>query len=295
MLQETEEIKEPDKKAPNKKVGNNVANKTNKAAATFFDVGKLPKPDICYVLWMDIMGISCHMSQSLNRSANFIGKFHSIISQQERKCKYSRVYPIMDGAYIVFRRKPFMAECEIPPRQDLELTDQDLVKAVKHFIQCVYARIAEDFLGEKDHMHQYIVRSALAYGPVIFGESLTADVVPEFYDQARASGLILGYPIILANTSEHSAPPMGVFLDDSVLAKSAMIETERDGHLFAGRWYKWMSDAEKYYKFSNQKGLGDKVQKYFEWCKEHKNMLGYDKEGVERHLELAKEFFNEDT
>lgn len=55
-----------------------------------------------YVCWLDIMGTKSSMSESFEKSANFILRFHTAVLKAAISKKV-RVYPVMDGVYVVVK------------------------------------------------------------------------------------------------------------------------------------------------------------------------------------------------
>lgn len=60
-------------------------------------------PFVEYVCWLDIMGTQKSMSESFEKSANFILRFHTAVLKAAISQKV-RVYPVMDGVYVVVKK-----------------------------------------------------------------------------------------------------------------------------------------------------------------------------------------------
>lgn len=227
-----------------------------------FNSQKLGTPENKYVLWVDIMGIKEKMSRSLWQSANFICKFHSVVS--ESITDGVTVYPVMDGVYVTFD------------------DGVDVVAKIKKFISNVFSKLLLEFSAEKEFEHRFMVRGGLAYGPIYAGSRLTKDVVPQFYD--KGEGLLLGFPVVQANVCEGYAPPFGICLHDSVLAKAS----EAGSHVaFSGKWYHWEKELSKEILQSFKKMMSS----HYRDCENHKSEIGYKEDSLKKHQDWANEFW----
>lgn len=90
-----------------------------------------------YVCWLDIMGTKSSMSESFEKSANFIIRFHTAVLKAAVS-KSVRVYPVMDGVYIVVEYL------------------EDMREAIDKVMTC----LAELLLSETNN-HRFIVRGGV--------------------------------------------------------------------------------------------------------------------------------------
>lgn len=226
-----------------------------------FNDDQLGAPELKYVLWVDIMGIKEKMSRSLHQSANFIGKFHSVVSS----CGGPgiTIYPVMDGAYVTF--------------DDQEKAESN----VKDCIVKVYTELLHEFVGEKELLHRFLIRGGLAYGPVYPGTRLNKSVVPSFYQDP--SVLLLGFPVVQAHICESHAAPFGVCVDDSVLSKSCL----KAKPTFSGRWFHWEHKSSP----SDIKAMRQSLKNHYQECEAHRTEIGYDDEALARHRMWAYDFW----
>ncbi len=67
----------------------------------YFNGDMLPQPQMKYVCWLDIMGTKKIMSESVQKSANFIFKLHVALLESQKGHDGISLYPMMDGAYIL--------------------------------------------------------------------------------------------------------------------------------------------------------------------------------------------------
>jgi len=114
----------------------------------FFDARKLPNPENSYVAWVDVMGVRATMSRSLPITANFVFKLHAAVLDAPQTDIH--LYPVMDGVYVVAERQG--------PLRD--------------FLKAVFSRVADSFVSTSDNHHRFIIKAAIAFGPVIHGDAL---------------------------------------------------------------------------------------------------------------------------
>lgn len=105
-----------------------------------------------YMIWIDVMGSDNAMRRSLAMSANFVMKLHAAALNALRFAGPDFIlYPMIDGIYCL-------------------ATDKFRTFA---FIERVFASLANVFIGESKNQHRFMVRGAVAYGPVVRGEDLS--------------------------------------------------------------------------------------------------------------------------
>jgi len=116
----------------------------------FFNPALVRDPEYDYVCWLDVMGTGNQMLRSLPTAANFIYKLQCAVLEAAEEVGFNqgvRLYPVMDGVYITSqRREPLQA-----------ILNQTL------------CRVAITFLKEQTPFHQFLVRGAIAFGPVYHG------------------------------------------------------------------------------------------------------------------------------
>jgi hypothetical protein len=228
-----------------------------------FNASQLPEPVNEYVAWIDVMGIQSAMSRSLSISANFIFKLHIAASSTPRDGL--QLYPVMDGFYATSPSK----------------------EAMLNFLRAVLSKVGQEFLDTAEPLHRFIVRGALAYGPVIHGSQVPNDVDArlEGNDQYKSS-IFLGMPIVQSYLGERNAPPFGVFVHESARAFSPN-RTQPFHHV----WWKWVTpDVGGVWN-----NLLERLNLHYEWCSERPNRLLYDADRVEAHKKLANEYFAQEV
>lgn len=209
-----------------------------------------------YVCWIDTMGTKNTMSESFEKAANFMIRFHSyVIESIQSLAKDNRIsyYPVMDGIYLTS-----------PTWEDM-----------KKVIDGIYKRGSNVFVNESTIAHRFIIRGAIAYGTVAHGESITKDVCPIINTRYKEK-FLMGMPMIQAFTSECYAPPYGMFIHESA----------RQVKILQGRYYQWAHDNKMREK------LQDKINQYFLWCKEFRMYLGMDENKILQYIQLNKEHLN---
>lgn len=213
------------------------------------------KPEEEYVCWLDMMGTKNTMSESFERSANQILRFHSAVLKSNMDSVI--VYPIMDGVYL--------------SAKDLE--------TMKHSINSIMTNLARVFIGEQTVDHQFIVRGALARGFVMHGKNITPYVCPEISPKTEyKKQLLFGMPMIQAMTSEHKAPPFGIYIHESARVFRGL----------QGKYYYWTTDADDV-KIPE---LKDKLNKYFEGTINRRFSLELEEDKINNYKDRVKEYFS---
>lgn len=220
----------------------------------YFDDKDMPKEQKSeYVLWIDIMGTRNRMSTSVRTSTMFICRLHACIL--DHKTSGLHVYPMMDGAYVTSKSADEMEK----------------------FIISAFNDIYDTFVAESDDLHRFIVKGALAYGPIVHGSEIPETCSAIFTkNTGYLQGVLFGVPMIQANKGEKLAPPFGVYCDESARMAS---------NKFSFVWYKWLKDNEK------KKDMLKQLDKYFEYASKHTYELEYPKEKISEHEEKAKQYF----
>lgn len=229
----------------------------DKKLAPYFDASKMPHASNEYVIWLDVMGIQANLSQSLSVSANFVFKLHAVaLAARETNMT---LYPVMDGVYA---------------------TTKDRSEALG-FLTAAFTALAAVFVHEKNNRHRFLVKAALAYGPVLHGSQVpkaachVLDANPGHRD-----AILLGMPMIQAYTSERLAAPFGVFVHESARAFAPV--GVGSIHQVWWHWYQSGKDAQH---------LAAELEKFFTWCALRPNSLLYGADRIEAHRRQAAEYF----
>lgn len=229
----------------------------------YFNGKKLPHPQLKYVCWLDVMGTKNIMSESVQKSANFIFKLHIALLESKKGLDNIFLYPLMDGAYILSSSRE-------------EITD---------FLAKTLSILAVNFSEEQENRHRFLVRGALAFGPVYEGKFIdnSANYIFSEFESYKNS-LILGMPITQAFTDEKKAPPFGIYI-----CESARAFAPQGKDVFKCRWFKWQYQNGLNKGFDCNK-LVAAGKEYFEYVKENKLEMEYDK--FDEHQSLFTECFS---
>ena len=209
-----------------------------------------------YVCWIDIMGTKNIMSESFQKAANFILKFHSCVLDTVKDYDEVKYYPLMDGVFITSPNS----------------------KTIQTVIDYVFDKIADIFISESRNGHRFIIKGSLAYGSISHGDTIdnnVCDTISSIPEYKRS--LLLGMPMIQAFNSERTAPPFGIYIHESA----------RKYKVLQGKHYAWKC------KTTDKASLLSKVDSYFSWCKEYSEYLEMDVKKIELYKKLAQEYFSD--
>lgn len=205
-----------------------------------------------YVCWIDTMGTKNTMSDSFEKAANFMIRFHSIVIESLKDADEVRFYPVMDGIYLTSLKW----------------------ESIRKVISRIFTSCAEVFINEEIIAHRFVIRGAIAFGQVSHGTDITENVCKNIFDHEKYKNtLLMGMPMIQAFTSENCAPPFGLYIHESA----------RQVKVLQGRYYGWLNDSKL------KEDLRLKIKQYFEWCYKYKNYLCMSQEKLKIYLELNEE------
>ena len=212
-----------------------------------------------YVCWIDIMGTRNIMSESIQKAANFILRFHSCVIDAIGTEEQVRYYPLMDGVFIT------------APNAEI----------ITKIISMVFYKTASLFLTEDRNGHRFIIKGSLAYGQIAHGNTIDNDICPTISaNDSYRNTLMLGMPMIQAISSERIAPPFGVFIHESA----------RKYKVLQGKYYMWTSPQAKKI---DKTALKTKVISYFEWCERFIEYQEMDSSKVKTYKQLTNEYFGD--
>lgn len=225
----------------------------------FFNAGHLPQPTNEYVCWVDVMGTQASMSSAIKVAANFIFKLH--ISALEAPRAAVRIYPVMDGFYAA------------------ALQRNDILE----FLRSVFGAVAGTFIAEQENRFRFVIRGALAYGPVVHGHSLPANTSTTLANNVdyRAQ-VLLGMPMVQAHLGEVSAPPFGIQVHESARAFAPA------GALpLNDRWWSW-DGAQTHATWA---ALPQALDDYYSWCHARAAKIDYALDRIAAHRQMAQQYF----
>jgi len=226
----------------------------------YFNASNLPRTKNEYVCWLDVMGTSSIMLKSLNTVANFICKLHiAALEVKGHNQAYSdlTLYPMLDGLHITSCKQNILI----------------------NYLKEIFIKVATEFINETNPQHRFIIKAAVAYGPVIHGNSITTQVSPELGNSDYKKTLLFGMPIIQAYDSEKEAPPFGIFIHES--ARSFAPNEE---NVIPHIWFAWADQT-------MATNLKSKLLEQYDWYKKHSHTQRYQPDRIESHLKMAEEYF----
>lgn len=232
----------------------------------FFNSQQLPLPQPEYVVWVDVMGIGPVMGRSLDMAANFIFKLH--VAALQTPAAQVKLYPVMDGLYAA------------TPNQQLLLA----------FLRSLLEECGQLFINTPvgQPLHRFIVRGALAYGPIIHGASVpnTAVQAPGVAQNVFATNpsykaaIMLGLPMVQAHECERQAPPFGIYVHESARSFAPPGQTPLH-HV----WWKWGGPGNPTWA-----ALPAALTTHYAWCRQNARAIQYEADRIAVHEEMASQY-----
>ncbi len=239
-----------------------------KSERPYFDHKALPAPQPHYVAWLDVMGAQAAMRRSLPMSTNFVMKIH--IACQRAKPNHSQgieLFPVIDGVYIT---------CPT-------------LSPIRHFIKEVMSRLALTFIFETDQRFRFMVRGALAFGPISKGSDLPATSTVLNVDPSYTSHIVLGPALAQAYEDERKAAPFGIFVSES-----ARMFAPPGSDPMQGVHMKWWQIDQRPEDQELVQHLKPGIDEWFEWAGRRTESLMYQADRMRVHKALFAEYFDED-
>jgi hypothetical protein len=204
------------------------------------------------------------MQRSHVRAANYVMKLHaSVLLDVPPEVA---LYPVIDGVYLV-------SENELSLRSAI--------------VETMF-RLGTNFIFEQEHF-RFLVRGAVAFGPVILGEELTGNSHVLMKHREYCNRVVLGMPLTQAYFAERSASPYGIFVHESARAFSApQARWLRTVHF---RWWQ-LDDDENQDHQRVASHLKRRIDDHLAWCLDHSSELLYEPERIRVHRELARQYFS---
>jgi len=239
----------------------------------FFNHDLAPTPEPEFVCWLDLMGMQNAMLRSLPKTANFAMKL--LVAAAPPQTPHPQtlgVCPVIDGLFI-----------HSPDRDEL-------LGVVKRAI----ARLAMACISGGQPEHTFLIRGAMAFGPLVKGTLVNDECFrPDTYHGSApqrpplADRVIFGFAVSAAYRASHKAPPFGVLLDDSATKSGIGAEgIAGDGPL----WH-WWEHSETECDLPLARELKSCVNAYFDWCSKRPLETGYEPHRLREHRELFEEYY----
>ena len=145
----------------------------------------------------------------------------------------------------------------------------------------IFRTCAEYFASRDKYEHRFLIRGGLAFGPVIHGADITTECNPDLAsNEAYRDNLLLGMPMVQSNRAETSAPPFGIFIDESARAFSPS-----GSKPFSGLFYKWWNN-------DLPAGFSERLKEHFQWAASNSFSIAYPAAKAKEHEEMARQYFN---
>jgi hypothetical protein len=230
--------------------------------APSFNADHMPVPSQKYVAWVDVMGSGSTMSRSLHRAANFVFKLH-VAALETANPHGLGLYPMNDGLYVVGGQFDHVSAWLGEFMQRLGLALQ---------------------AANNNAEHMFLCRGAVAHGYVVEGKSLATQASQSLASHAtHRDSILLGGPVSAAYRAEELAPPFGVFIHESARHGQGPNGNPFIRPPFLRYWPiprpDWVAR------------LHQDVSAYLTYCGNHKYELGYARDRLALHCELADEYF----
>ena len=239
-------------------------------ARPIFGATGLPISPSQYVGWIDAMGIQSAMGRSMDVAANFVFKLHiTVLDSLDALPDHQRgniyLYPVMDGVYFVTNDQP----------------------ALFRFLRRVFGCLAREFVETAEMRHRFLVRGALACGPVVHGFQLPEGTSAVLHNRTQyRDSILVGLPMIQAYLTERLAPPFSIYVHES--ARAFAPEGRRPIRATWWRWFATPAD-ERWPDLAPR--LRDALRDYFAWCAARAAEIGYDVESIKKHRLSADQYF----
>jgi hypothetical protein len=195
------------------------------------------------------MGAGHVMSISPAKSANYLSRLHMAVALATASSTDLHLNPINDGVFVTTASKPL----------------------IMRVVRDVLAYLSAYFISTGPPQDKFLVRAAIAYGPVYHGGALRACLSLQKQRQHADTfeGVQFGAPIIQAYRAESSAPPYGVAIHES--ARSFSPGGTRP---FRQTHWLWWPTAEELRPLSKFVSLPDLARclavdlgRYFDWMR----------------------------
>jgi hypothetical protein len=181
-----------------------------------------------------------------------------------------KLYPVMDGLYAA------------TPNQ----------QALFDFLRSVFEECGHMFISTPANqpLHRFIVRGALAYGPVIHGASVPNAAVqaPGLAQNVFAANpsyktaIMLGLPMVQAHEWTRQAPPFGIYVHES--ARSFAPPGQAPLHHV---WWKWGAAPGN----PTWVALPAALTAHYVWCRQNARAIQYEVDRITVHEEMASQYF----
>ena len=153
-----------------------------------------------YVGWVDLMGAGHTMTTSVQKSANFLARLHMSVAQSMHEVQFDgEILAINDGVFIISKSKI----------------------DIQSIIGRILILLSANFIAIPRPHDRFLLRGAIAYGPVYFGDQIIQGVIPKKM-RTKVEGFLdrvmFGPALIQAYQAESKAPPYGIAIHETARA-----------------------------------------------------------------------------
>jgi hypothetical protein len=239
-----------------------------KAERPYFQHRHIPEPEPHYVVWLDVMGSQGAMRRSLPMSTNFVMKLHIACQQSlPNHGPNLELFPVIDGVYITCPTKG----------------------PVLYFVKEVMSRLALTYIFEDDLKFKFMVRGAMAFGPISKGSSFPSTNTVFNINPSYTSHIVLGPALSQAYEDERKASPFGIYVSESARMFAPVGEQP-----FQGVHHKWWYAGNSAGDNELISHLKDAIHHWFEWAAQHPSSLMYEPARMKEHRALFDEYYSND-
>ena len=230
--------------------------------------------------WCDAMGTGRCLAQSLHQAANSVFKLHSAFSIAQIVEPTIRCYPVMDGVYVTSSSRTVM----------------------NHALRVVFSELAREFIGKHGTSHMHMIRCGLAFGPTLHGAEvpeeafygefsdgrvITRDEFESSWLKVHRQQVLLSPAMVHAYNAESSAPPFGIYVDDSAKSSPVLADSSDTGYITS--LYQWWSGNDEATEIATH--LYGQIVFYLAKAKIHSVGMSYPVDSIVRHEKLTAEYF----
>ena len=165
-----------------------------------------------------------------------------------------------------------------------------------------FCELAKEFVHTPGTSNMHMMRAGLAFGPTLHGADIPAEaffgtfndgreIQAETFAQSPLSQVrlqvLLSPAMVLAYNAEKSAPPFGIYVDDSAKGYPSLCSYS-DGSYISNLFQWWILDDEAR---EIATALYGQILFYLSKSETHSVGMGYPIDAIRRHRELAVEYF----
>ncbi|WP_244478312.1 hypothetical protein [Methylobacterium sp. Leaf113] len=219
------------------------------------------------------MGAGNLMSVSLEKPANALVRLHMAVEQATHQHTSAYTLPINDGVFII-----------CPSTFEIQTV-----------VQSIMIDLAAIFISTPDPQNKFLLRGAIAYGPVYRGDAIAAGLSPakRVKHQQTLSRVAFGPAIIQAFRSESNAPPYGIAIHESARA----FAPPNSSPFLMSHWLWWIAHAD----LKQPSGapplsvlkdvLCSDILSHFKWLRSTLIMHGITNEKVSQWEQMVQQYF----